>query len=404
MGGNLPKTDRDSMKPTLFLLLLAASAHAKTLKIEAGPHHRIHTVVTVPAPDDMPENPGLRNSTGTILPLQLSDDGTATFILPELAAGKTAEFALVSMGNAVAENAVALEKEDGVSLSVAGNAAAGFVGVVKELPREGIDPVFLRGGYLHPIRTPTGNIVTDDYPSNHTHHHGVWTAWTNTVFQGRKPDFWNMGARKGKVDCKAVAFSWSGAVHAGLEAENEYTDLTSGKPVVALNESWTVKAFAVTDGENPHHLLELAFVHTMAGDDDLELPQYRYGGLGIRGRAEWDGIGKAAFLTSEGVTDRDGANSKPARWVAMTGAAGEGKAGIAILGHPANFRAPQPIRIHPAEPFISFAPQMAGDMKITHGEEYRSAYRFVAFDGEPDKKLLDRLWHDYAEPPTATWE
>jgi hypothetical protein len=43
-------------------------------------------------------------------------------------------------------------------------------------------------------------------------------------------------------------------------------------------------------------------------------------------------------------------------------------------------------------------------MKISHGENYRSAYRFVIFDGAPDKKLLDRLWNDYANPPKASWE
>jgi hypothetical protein len=213
-----------------------------------------------------------------------------------------------------------------------------------------------------------------------------------------------MGARKGKVDCREIGHSWSGPVHAGLEAKNEYTDLTSGKPVLALIESWTVKAFAVAEGRNPYHLLELGFVHTMAADDDLELPKYRYGGLGIRGRAEWDGVGNVDFLTSEGITDRAKADAKPARWIAMYGAAGEIKAGIAILGHPGNFRAPQPIRVHPNEPFVSFAPQISGAMKISHGEAYRSAYRFVAFDGVPDKQLLDRLWQGYAEPPTAAWK
>jgi hypothetical protein len=389
------------MKPILFLLFLATAAQAKTLKIEAGEHDRTNTVVTVPAPDDVPENPGLKSADGKILPLQLSDDGTATFILPELAAGKTAAFELVAMEKAAEDIALAKEKGGDIALHASKRPVADFVGKRTELPRADIPPVFLRGGYLHPLRTPTGNIVTDDYPSNHIHHHGVWTAWTSTVFQGRKPDFWNMGAGKGKVDCKEIGFSWSGPVHAGLEAENEYTDLTGGDPVVALNEIWTVKAYAVSA---KFHLLELAFEHTMAGDDDLKLPEFRYGGLGIRGAAAWDGLGKADFLTSEGLTDRDEANGKPARWIAMSGAAGEGKAGIAILGHPGNFRAPQPIRIHPQEPFISFAPQMAGDMEIAHDKAYRSAYRFVTFDGAPDKQLLDRLWNDYATPPTAAWE
>ncbi len=389
------------MKPSLLLLLLAATAHAKSLKIEAGAHHRIRTVVTVPPPDDVPENPGLKSADGKILPLQLSDDGTASFILTELAAGKTAEFALVAMEKPAADIALAEEKGGHMGLNVGKLPVADFVGKRTELPRADIPPVFLRGGYLHPLRTPTGNIVTDDYPSNHIHHHGIWTAWTNTVFQGRKPDFWNMGAGKGKVDCKGIGFSWSGPVHAGLEAENEYTDLTASEPVVALTEIWTAKAYAVSA---KFHLLELAFEHTMAGDDDLKLPEYRYGGLGIRGAAAWNGVANAEFLTSEGLTNRNEANGKPARWIAMSGEAGDGKAGIAILGHPGNFRAPQPIRIHPDEPFISFAPQMAGDMEIAHDKAYRSEYRFVTFDGAPDKELLERLWNDYATPPTVAWE
>jgi hypothetical protein len=392
------------MKLPFLFLILATATHAKTLTIQAGVYDRIQTVVTIPAPDEAPENPGLKTADGAILPLQLSDDGTASFILPKLAAGKTAEFALVAMEKAAAETALAEKREGDIALGTGGRAVADFVGKATEPPRKDIPPIFLRGGYLHPLRTPAGNIVTDDYPADHTHHHGIWTAWTSTVFQGRKPDFWNMGAGKGKVDSKEIGFSWSGPVHAGLEAENEYTDLTSGAPITALTESWTTKVFAVEDTENPYHLVELAFVHRTAGDDGLKLPKYHYGGLGIRGAGAWNGIGNAHFLTSEGITERDKANDMPARWIAMSGAAGEGTAGIAILGHPENFRAPQPIRVHPTEPFISFAPQMAGDMEIHHAQAYRSAYRFALFDGEPDKKLIDRLWNDYATPPTSAWK
>jgi Methane oxygenase PmoA len=392
------------MKPALLILLLAATAHAKTLKILAGAHGRIQAVVTVPAPDGAPENPGLRAADGTILPLQLSDDGTASFILPELAAGKAAEFELVPMEQAAAEAARAEESGVDIALSAGKRPVADFVGKRAELPRKDIPPIFLRGGYLHPLRSPSGAVLTDDYPAGHLHHHGVWTAWTNTVFQGRKPDFWNSGEGTGNVDGSSIGFSWSGAVHSGLEAENIHSDLTGGAPLVVLNESLTVKVFAIGETQHPYHLLELVFVHSTAGDDALKLPKYHYGGLGIRGAAAWNGIGNATFLTSEGITKRDEANGKPARWIAISGAAGEGKAGIAILGHPKNFRAPQPLRVHPHEPFISFAPQIAGDMQIDHGKAYRSEYRFVLFDGEPDRKLLDRLWNDYAEPPTAAWD
>jgi hypothetical protein len=392
------------MKPILLVVALTIPGLSRTLEVKAGTHDRIEAIVTVDAPEEAPGNPGLKAADGSILPLQLSDDGKASFILPKLTAGESVRFDLVALPERVPGAVIATEKENRFTFSAAGRAVAGFVGKVTALPREDIDPILLRGGYLHPLLTPSGIIVTDDYPASHIHHHGVWTAWTNAVFQGRTTDFWNMGEGKGKVDCKGIDSSWSGPVYAGVEAENEFTDLSSGKPIVALNERWTVKTYAVRDAENPYNLLELVSEQEMAGDDDLELPEYHYGGIGIRGFGEWDGAGNATFLTSEGITNRDEANAKPAKWIAMTGAAGKGKGSIAILGHPKNFRSPQPLRVHPTEPFISFAPQVGGAMKISHDETYRSEYRFIIFDGAPDKQLLDRLWNDYAEPPTVTWK
>ena len=70
-----------------------------------------------------------------------------------------------------------------------------------------------------------------------------------------------------------------------------------------------------------------------------------------------------------------------------------------MLCHPSNFRFPQPMRIHPTEPFFNFAPSQAGDWEIKPGEEYVSRYRFVVMDGKPDAELLERLWRDYAHPP-----
>ena len=75
--------------------------------------------------------------------------------------------------------------------------------------------------------------------------------------------------------------------------------------------------------------------------------------------------------------------------------------GIAILGHPDNFRAPQPMRLHPTEPFFCFAPQQLGDMEIAAGKPYISRYRFVVADGAPDRAELERIWNDYAHPPAV---
>jgi hypothetical protein len=88
----------------------------------------------------------------------------------------------------------------------------------------------------------------------------------------------------------------------------------------------------------------------------------------------------------------------------MSGQVNVAQAGLAILCHPDNVRAPQPMRVHPSEPFFCYAPQQAGDMEITPGKPYVSRYRFVVHDGPPDKEVLERLWNDYAHPPEVKIE
>jgi hypothetical protein len=45
---------------------------------------------------------------------------------------------------------------------------------------------------------------------------------------------------------------------------------------------------------------------------------------------------------------------------------------------------------------------LIGDWKIEAGKPYVSRYRFIVYDGAPDKAELDRLWNDYANPVQAT--
>src|SRR4026207_769618 len=43
-----------------------------------------------------------------------------------------------------------------------------------EAPSTTIQKTFLRAGYFHPVFTPAGRIVTDDYPDDHPHKHGIF--------------------------------------------------------------------------------------------------------------------------------------------------------------------------------------------------------------------------------------
>ncbi|MBK9488466.1 MAG: PmoA family protein [Haliscomenobacter sp.] len=57
---------------------------------------------------------------------------------------------------------------------------------------EGKSELFRRGGFIHPLWSPKGEVLTRVQPPDHIHHYGIWNPWTSTVFEGRKLDFWNL--------------------------------------------------------------------------------------------------------------------------------------------------------------------------------------------------------------------
>ena len=63
----------------------------------------------------------------------------------------------------------------------------------------GIDAVYERSGYLHPVSSPRGRVVTDTFPIDHPHQHGVYSAWVKTNYDGRVIDFWNLAGGTGRV-------------------------------------------------------------------------------------------------------------------------------------------------------------------------------------------------------------
>jgi hypothetical protein len=72
---------------------------------------------------------------------------------------------------------------------------------------------------------------------------------------------------------------------------------------------------------------------------------------------------------------------------------------LLVMGHPSNFRANQPVRLHPDKPYFCFAPMITGSFTISREQPFTSRYRFLIFDGENNDDATERVWTDYAEPP-----
>ena len=262
-----------------------------------------------------------------------------------------------------------------------------------ELPRPEIPAAFVRGGYIESIHSPSGRQITDDFPVNHLHHHGVWSPWTKTEFEGRHPDFWNMGAGTGRVEFVARDSVWQKVGEAGFQTRHQFVDLTAKPAKVALLETWNIRVTATEE----RFIIDFTSTQTCATDSPLKLPEYHYGGFGFRGNAAWNGAENCKFLSASGLTDRTKLNTSREKWCWIGGTVDGQTCGVTILGHPGNFRFPQSVRAHPDEPFFCFAPQQLGGMEIVPGQPYIARYRLIVADGPPDAATAESWWIAYAQ-------
>jgi hypothetical protein len=376
----------------------SSAAAPRTITVTAGEVDRNRTITSFQLADATGKSFTLVDKQGGSIPMQVAPDGSAVFVLPELSAGQQHTYRVETSPSEPVAAVTAIQGADDVSLAIDGTKVLRFQAQGK-LPL-GVSEVYLRGGYIHPFYSPSGIPVTEDYPPTHIHHHGIWSAWTRAQFNGHVIDFWNMGDGLGKVDFKTLGQVWQGPVHSGFEADLEHIDLLGAEPAVALVEHWKVTAYKTHEGAAPYLVVDLESVQQAATAMPVLLEEYIYGGFGVRGRDEWTDTTKVTFLTSEGL-DRLAGDSTNGRWVFIGGNIDGKVAGFAVLGHPENFRAPQPLRLHPTEPYASIAPPKAGPFSIEPGRNYITRFRIVSVDGAPDAALLDRLWDDYATPPSV---
>jgi len=265
-------------------------------------------------------------------------------------------------------------------------------------PVEQPDPLFTRSGYLHPIWTPSGKILTNDSAANHLHHHGLWSAWTSSEFEGRKSNFWESKEKQGKVECVKVEDLVSGPAFGGFRARHRFIKLNGPEgPKTALEEVWDVRVYALSD----RFVFDLVSTQTAATDQPLVIREYRYGGIGFRGSADWEGKAGVDFLTSEGKGRVDGHATK-AKWVLASGKIGGAETSVGFFCHPSNFRFPQPLRIHPDEPFFNWAVPQGGDFSIEPGKPYVARYRYVVADGKRSAEQMTADWTAYGEAPKIT--
>ncbi|MCM4152718.1 hypothetical protein DHD05_14055 [Arenibacter sp. N53] len=273
-------------------------------------------------------------------------------------------------------------------------------------PPEGVDSIFRKSGYLHPLLSPSGDTLSRIQPPDHYHHYGIWGPWTHTQIEGERVDFWNLVERQGTVLFKDFNDIYSGALYGGFNARQEHINLKASKDnQVALNEDLDVKVWDL--GRPDRYMVDYTSNFTSPLENGILFEAYRYGGgLGMRFTERWH-KDNCSVLTSEG-NDRLTADGTNARWCMVTGESADGKGtnGVLFLSYPENRAHPEPMRIWPidgnggrGDMFFEFCPIRHEEWKIEPNKDYRLKYRMVVFDGKLTAEEAESYWKSFAQMP-----
>lgn len=272
-------------------------------------------------------------------------------------------------------------------------------------PPEEIDPIFKRSGFIHPLYSPEGEVLTRIQALDHYHHYGIWGPWTHTHIGDRQVDFWNLGEGQGTVKFAGFLTEDEGAIYTGFEALQQHIDFGGkGEDQVALNEILDVRAWNIGEGV---WMVDYTTSINSPLKNGILLDAYRYGGgIGFRATEKWK-KDNCTVLTSDNKTRID-ADGSFAKWCIVEGesATKEGRSGILFMSHPSNRMHPEPMRVWPLDAnagrgdmYFEFVPIRHEEWKLEPKQNYTLKYRMIIFDGKVDAKTAEMYWNSFAANP-----
>ena len=273
-------------------------------------------------------------------------------------------------------------------------------------PPKGVDTAYKRSGFIHPLWSPHGQVLTRIQPPDHYHHYGIWNPWTHVEYEGDTVDFWNINSKQGTVRFAKFISIADGPLFSEFDALHEHVVFKkSGKEKVAMNELQDVRVYA--PGANQEFfIVDFNIQMNCADESPVKLLEYRYAGLGWRTTEKWNNK-NSMVLTSEGKTRKDADGSK-ARWCIVQGEIDNDYAGVVMMSFPTNYNFPEPLRIWPenqynrGDMFANFCPTKDMDWLLYPRKNYALKYRLLVFNGRFDKEKAESAWYYFAYPPQVT--
>lgn len=406
-----------------LLWMLETNAQETKFTITTGEHTLLPIPIRMHLKDISPNNDSLsieilRDKAGKDVLLksqvQQGDQTVIWFVPDEPIPPKTTTNFILRAENGRSnhhESASVSIDDKNIHLSVGKQPVLDYRHAYKEAP-ENAHPLFGKSGFIHPLYSPKGNILTRIQPVDHFHHYGIWNPWTKTKIKGKETDFWNLLLGQGTVRYAGLVAKTSGSVFSGFNLKQEHVTFQNiGPDEVAINETWEIRNYPVVIDDKQCWIVDMVITLSNNLDSNIELTNYRYGGgIGFRAHEYWTNQ-NSKVLTSEGKTRKD-ADGTFARWCKVEGAFPSGtNSGIVFFSHPDNRAHPEPMRVWPEDAnngrgdmFFEFCPIRHQKWYLLPNKEYVLKYRMLVFDDDMSADNAESVWQTYAKGITVEWK
>jgi hypothetical protein len=255
---------------------------------------------------------------------------------------------------------------------------------------------FPRANYVHPLLTPGGFEITEDFPKDHLHHRGIFWTWHQVfINDNRIGDGW---------ECRD--FIWDVE---RLSEENSNGNSFSlaayvlWKSPLWKDESGEMKPFmkektiiTVHSNHSNYRLIDFD-ITLLAMEDNLKIggseDRKGYGGFSVRMKMPKD----IQFVSNGGAVQPKVTQIDAGSWMDISGSMlpGGGKAGILILCHPENPMYPERWILRKSGSMQN--PVFPGNelYEISTKKNTNFKYRLVVYDNLLTDQLISQLVEEY---------
>ncbi len=252
-----------------------------------------------------------------------------------------------------------------------------------------------RACYIHPVWGLNGEILTDDFPKDHFHHHGIFWAWPHVEIGGQEHDLWMYDTIKQRF------VRWlhreTGPLATTLAVENGW--FVDDKQVM-IERVW-LRVFKASDDARVIDI-SLTWIPTEQAVTLQGAEGKSYGGLTIRfapgSRQETE------ITVPSGRTDQDLPDT-PLPWADLTAKFGgaETASGAALLVHPNHPDFPPTWLTRHYGPLCVGWPGVE-PKTFPPGQSFQLNYRVWIHKSSVDLSRLNEVYEGYTASTQAAWE